>query len=130
MAIEIRELQADKKVLKDFLEVVKDIYATDPNYVRPLDMEVKDRLDKKKNPFFEHAEGTAFVAYKDGKPVGRITAQIDQEHLKRHKDDAGFFGYLDTVDDPDVTAALLAEASKWLAARGMKRARGPFNLSI
>ena len=131
MAIEIRELkQGDKQGLKDFLRVVKEIYASDPNWVRPLDMEVKDRLDKKKNPFFEHAEGTAFLAYKDGRCVGRITAQIDQEHLKRHRDDAGFFGYLDTVDDPEVAEALLAEASKWLAARGMKRARGPFNLSI
>jgi hypothetical protein len=131
MAIEVREIApGDKKGMKDFLLVAKDIHASDPNWVRPLDMDIEERLDKKKNPFFEHADGTAFVAYDGGKRVGRITAQIDHEHLKRHNDQAGFFGFLDTVDDPEVTKALLAEASAWLGARGMKRARGPFSLSI
>jgi hypothetical protein len=133
MTIEIRELNGDrrdKRTLKDFLEVAKDIYAADPCWVRPLDMEVEERLDHAKNPFFEHAEGTAFVAYRDGKPVGRITAQIDQEHLKRHKDDAGFFGFFDTLEDPEVASALLARAADWVRQRGMKRLRGPFSLSI
>jgi hypothetical protein len=131
MAIEIRELkQGDKKTLRDFLDVVDGIFAGNPHYVRPLDFDVSDRLDHKKNPFFEHAEGTAWVAYQDGRPVGRITAQIDQEHLARHKDDAGMWGFFDTVDDPEVARALLAEAEKWLAAKGMKRSRGPMSLSI
>src|SRR6185503_567609 len=122
--------KGDKKTLKDFLSVVEDIYASSPHYVRPLDMDVSDRLDKKKNPFFEHAEGTAWVAYRDGKPVGRITAQIDQEHLKRYDDGAAMFGFLDTLDDPDVARALLAEAEAWARAKGMKRLRGPLSLSI
>lgn len=131
MAIEIRELKSgDKKTLKNFLDVVDDIYASSPCYIRPLDFDVGDRLDKKKNPFFEHADGAAWVAYRDGKPVGRITAQIDQEHLKRYSDDAGMFGFLDTVDDPEVTRALLAEAEAWVRAKGMKRLRGPLSLSI
>ncbi len=130
MAIEILELGADKKRKRDFLDVVDVIYASDPNYVRPLDMEITDKLDTKKNPFFEHAEGTAWVAYRDGRPVGRITAQIDHEHLKRYQDDAGFFGYFDTIDDADVAKALLEEAAKWLRARSMKTIRGPYSLSI
>jgi hypothetical protein len=130
MALELREVDGDKRRLRHFLDVVDTIYAGDPNYVRPLDMEIGDKLNKKKNPFFEHAEGTAWVAYRDDRPVGRITAQIDHEHIKRHADGAGFFGYLDTVDDPAVARALLDEAAKWLAARGMKSIRGPFSLSI
>jgi hypothetical protein len=131
MPIEIRELKASAKhTLKDFLNVVDGIYKDSPYYVRPLDFDVSDRLDHKKNPFFEHADGTAWVAYKDGRPVGRITAQIDQEHLKVHKDSAGMFGFLDTVDDAEVTRALLAEAEAWVKARGMKRLRGPMSLSI
>ncbi|MEO7330196.1 MAG: hypothetical protein ABI193_16595, partial [Minicystis sp.] len=118
MAIEIRELkQGDKKTLGDFLDVVDTIYKSSPVYVRPLDFDVSDRLDHKKNPFFEHAEGAAWVAYQDGKPVGRVTAQIDREHLKRYNDDAGMFGFLDTTDDPAVANALLAEAEGWLRAR-------------
>lgn len=130
MAIEIRELGGDKRRLRDFLDVVSDIYRADGNYVRPLDMEITDKLDAKKNPFFAHAEGTAWVAYKDGRPAGRITAQIDHEHIKHHDDGAGFFGYFDTIEDPEVAKALLEEASTWLRARGMKSIRGPFSLSI
>ena len=131
MAIEIRELRdGDKKTLKDFLEVVEDVYRGSPCYVRPLDFEVTDRLDRKKNPFFEHAEAAAWVAYKDGRPVGRITAQVDQEHLKRHQDDAGMFGFFETIDDEEVGKALLAEAEAWVRAKGMKRIRGPLSLSI
>src|SRR5687768_7116832 len=111
MAIQIRELASgDKKTLKDFINVVDTIYASSPYYVRPLDFDVSDRLDRKKNPFFEHAEAAAWVAYKDGKPAGRITAQIDHEHLKRYNDQTGMFGFLDTIDDAGVTNALLAEA--------------------
>ena len=69
MPIEIRELKAgDKKTLKDFLNVVDCIYKDSPYYVRPLDFDVSDRLDHPKNPFFEHAEGTAWVAYRTGAP--------------------------------------------------------------
>jgi hypothetical protein len=130
MGIELRELSTSKKVFKDFLDVVDHIYAGDPNYVRPLDFDISDRLSPKKNPFFEHAEGTGWVAYDGNKAIGRITAQIDREHLARHKDDAGFFGFLDTIDDIEVTRRLLAEAATWVQARGMKRLRGPFSLNI
>ncbi|MEZ4296955.1 MAG: hypothetical protein R3B70_18465 [Polyangiaceae bacterium] len=130
MAIELRELTSGKSVKRDFLNVVDHIYAGDPNYVRPLDFDVSDRLDPKKNPFFEHAEGTGWVAYRDGKPVGRVTAQIDREHLARHKDDAGFFGFLDTFDDKQVAEELLSRAAAWVKERGMKRVRGPFCLNI
>lgn len=130
MAIELREISSGKKVLKDFLDVVDHIYAGDPNYVRPLDFDVSDRLDPKKNPFFEHAEGTGWVAYRGSQPVGRITAQIDHEHLARHKDAAGFFGFLDTVEDEELARALLERAGSWVKSRGMKHLRGPFCLNI
>jgi hypothetical protein len=135
MTLEIREItgsggKTDKKRLGDFLGCVDAIYANAPAYVRPLDMELSERLDHAKNPFFQHAEGTGWVAYRDGKPVGRITAQIDREHLKRHADDAGMFGFLDTINDLEVVKALLAEAEAWVKARGMKRLRGPMSLSV
>ena len=116
--------------IRDFLDVVDRIYADDPRYIRPLDMEVKERLDPKKNPFFEHGEGVVFTAHKNGKCVGRVTAQIDKGHLARHKDDVGFFGFMDTIDDEEVAKALLAKAEGWLKGKGMKVARGPLSLNI
>src|SRR5438309_2041832 len=107
--VEIRMSQMGESP-KEFLDVVSYIYQSDPNFVRPLDLELKDRLNPKKNPFFEHAEGVFFTARRNGKCVGRITAQIDREHLARYKDGAGFFGFFDTIDDDDVARTLLVSA--------------------
>jgi hypothetical protein len=128
MTVEIRETPLGGK-LDPFLDVVSYIYRNDPNYVRPLDMDMKQRLSKK-NPFFEHAEGTVFTAHRNGFCVGRVTAQIDREHIARHGDGAGFFGFLDTIEDEDVAGRLLEAAAGWLRERGMKRMRGPISLGI
>lgn len=114
--------------LRDFLSVVNEIYAGDPHYVRPLDMEISGRLSRK-NPFFEHAEGMIFVAYEHGLPVGRCTAQIDANYNERHQESVGFFGFLDTVDKQEVATALLERAAAFLRDRGMKRMMGPFSIS-
>ena len=127
--IEIREVKPGGS-LGDFLDVVSTIYAKDPAFVRPLDQDIKDCLSQKKNPFFEHGEGAVFTAHEDGACVGRITASIDREHLERYHDGTGFFGFLDTVDDPEVSGALLAKAEEWLRARGMKTARGPVSVNV
>src|SRR5579862_6320224 len=83
----------------DFLGVVDRIYEQDPAYVRPLDMLLKDQLNPRKNPFFEHGEGTMLCAYRDNVCVGRATALIDHEHLRLRGDQTGFFGFFDTIDD-------------------------------
>lgn len=128
MTIEIRETPIGGKV-QPFLDVVDYIYRGDPNYVRPLDLDMKQRLSRK-NPFFLHADGILFTAFRNGYCVGRVSAQIDREHLRRYKDDTGFFGFFDTIDDDEVAKALLEKAASWLRARGMKRMRGPLSLSI
>jgi hypothetical protein len=128
MSVEIRRTQLGGN-LKDFLSVVEYIYRNDPNYVRPLDMEVKDRLSHK-NPFWQHAEGVVITAHRNGYCVGRCTAQIDREHLARYRDDLGSFGFFDTIDDAEVAKALIDAASQWLRERGMRKIRGPLSLSL
>lgn len=130
MAISIRRIVPGTPAVKDFIRVPYGIYKDDPNWIPPLDMDIGDRLNPKKNPFFEHADAMYFVAERDGALVGRVTAQIDHEHQKRYGDAAGFFGFLDTVEDPAVCAALLDAAAAWLRERGMKTIRGPLSLSI
>jgi hypothetical protein len=130
MPVEVRPLQGDKKLLRAFLDVVDRIYVDDPNYVRSLDMDVSDRLNPKKNPFFEAGEAEGWLAFRGGEPVGRISASIDRLHLERYRDDAGFFGFFDTIEDEEVARALLDAAASWLRARGMRVMRGPFSLSI
>ena len=129
MAVDLREI-GDKRTKRDFLDVVDSIYEGDANYVRPLDMDVGDRMDPKKNPFFEHGEATGWVAYRGKQPVGRISASVDRLHLERYGDATGFFGFLDTIDDLEVCQALLDRAATWLAGKGMKSIRGPLSLNI
>jgi hypothetical protein len=120
----------DKKGRDDFLQVPFTVFANDPHWVAPLFLERYDHLNPKKNPYFEHAEVQLFVAYKNGKPVGRISAQNDFLRLKTHNDNKGMFGFLDALDEPDIFAALLTSASEWLKAKGRTGVVGPFNFSI
>ena len=121
------ETRAD---LKRFLEVPFAIFRDDPNWVPPLQAERIRHLDPRHNPWFDHAKARFFIAERQGAAVGRISAQIDQLHLARHKDGAGQFGFIDAVDDAAVFAKLVDAAAAWLAAHGATCMRGPFSLSI
>ncbi len=129
MAIEIREHTPGEDI-DDFVRAARVVFAGDPAWVPPLRMDIHDRLTPAKNPFFQRGEVTLFTAWKDGRLVGRTSATIDQEHLRLHEPDLGFFGFFDTIDDDAVGAALLDAAEKWLARRGMKRMRGPLSLNM
>ncbi|MCA9531443.1 MAG: hypothetical protein KC543_15040 [Myxococcales bacterium] len=118
------------KDLDDFLRVQRLVYRNDSAWIPPLNMEIRDRLTPRKNPFFQHAEVALFTAWRGDELLGRCSAQIDHEHLAAHDDGAGFFGFFDTLDDAEAAEALLDAAEAWLGARGMKVMRGPFSLSI
>jgi len=119
-----------KKALKKFIKFPWKVYQNDANWVPPLIMEVKDKLDRKRNPFFEHAEMSLFLAYKEGHIAGRIAAIIDANHNSRHKEKIVFFGMFECFDDSDVSKALLNSATAWGRERGMNVLRGPVNLSL
>ena len=127
-AIEIREVSG-KKMLKTFIRIPWTIYKDDPNWVPLLMMERMDAFSPK-HPYFKHAKWQAWVAYVDGKPVGRISAQVDELHLEHNNDSTGFFGLIEAPDDDAVFKALLDTAANWLKNQGMSRIAGPFNLSI
>jgi hypothetical protein len=114
---------------RDFLALPHRIYASDPVWIAPLRVMKREQLSQS-NHFFDHARWRGWVAYRDGQPVGRITAQIDEMHLEQHADDAGYFGMLEAEDDPAIFAALFDAAENWLRAEGMRQVRGPFNLHI
>lgn len=121
------ETKAD---LEKFLSVPSSVLGDDPVWVPPLKMMVRDQLNPKKNPWFDHGEAQLFLAERCGQPVGRVSAQVDQSHLKQHNDATGFFGFFDCADDQEAADALFAAAGKWLAQKGMSRVRGPFSLNI
>lgn len=114
--------------LKQFIALPKQLYRNHKGYTAPLDMERGEMLSPKKNPFFSHAEVALFLALQDGKPVGRISAQICRLEQER-RPGTGHFGWLDAIDDAAVYAALVGAAADWLKARGMARMVGPFSFS-
>ena len=118
-----------RKDLKRFIRVPWSIYAEDPCWIPPILFERKEHMSEK-NPYFRHAKWQAWVAFRDNKPVGRISAQVDQLRLDRFQDDTGLFGFLEAIDDPEVFRLLLETACDWLSENGMKRVQGPFNFSI
>lgn len=126
--LEIREVSG-KRDLKTFIRVPWHIYKDDPNWVPPLLMERKEALSSR-HPYFKHAQWRAWVAYRNGKPIGRISAQIDELHLKQYDTNVGFFGLIEAPDDDEVFKSLFQTAENWLRSQGMREVIGPFNLSI
>jgi hypothetical protein len=116
--------------LDDFIRVPCGIFSSDPAWVQPLHLERRLHLSPKTNPYFQHARWRAWTAWRGDRPVGRISAQIDALHLDRYHDATGFFGMLEGEDSQQTFGALLDTAQEWLRAQGMRRIRGPFNLSI
>jgi hypothetical protein len=113
-----------------FVDLPYGLHRNDPNWVPPLRRDMHRVLNRSRNPFFDHGEACFWLAWRDGVPVGRISAQINHLHLETHRDETGNFGLLEAIDDQAVFAALQRTAENWLRDRGMRRILGPYSLSM
>ena len=120
---------ADRKGVEALVTFPFELYRGDPNWVPPLIEERVAVFDRRKNPFYEHAEYQLFLARRDGRLVGTIGAVINQNHNTFHNEQMGGFGFFETIDDREVADALLDAAESWARSRGSKIMRGPFNFS-
>ena len=120
---------AGRSDLAEFINLPKRLYRGQPGYVAPLDMERGEALSPKTNPYFDHAEVQLFLARRDGKVVGRISAQFDKLHDEKYGPETGQFGFLDAENDQAIFAALIEAAETWLKSKGKTRARGPLSFS-
>jgi len=112
-----------------FIGLPFELYRDAPNWVPPLILERRRHLDRRRNPFFEHAEAEYFIAWRDGRPVGRISAHVDHRLNEYQGNEWGLFGFFECVDDPAVAAALLDSAERWLRSRGRDRMVGPMDFT-
>jgi len=125
---------ADKKGRKAFVDLGRRFAANTPHSIPQLRSEQLELVDPNKNPFFEHARVQFFMAYRNGKEVGRISAHIDELALELPVEQGfgpgtGMFGYFD-ADDEAVGRELLRAAEDWLRGQGMTRSLGPISMSI
>jgi len=124
------EKVSGRKARNRFIKFAWQVYKDDDNWVPPLIMDIKERLNPHKHPFFEHAEMDLFLAYKQGILSGRVAAVLDENHNRTHNERVVFFGMYESRNDPEVAAALLDRVAEWGLERGMTVLRGPMNLSM
>ncbi|MDP8213719.1 MAG: hypothetical protein RAO92_05245 [Candidatus Euphemobacter frigidus] len=118
-----------KKDLKRFITLPGKIYRDNPFWVPPLIAEEKKLLSPRRNPFWEHASRTLFIATRGGEDVGRIAAIEDRDFIAYHNEPTGYFGFFESLDDREVARALFAGAESWLKGRDLKKMIGPLNPS-
>jgi len=121
---------ATKQQKKQFFHLPWQLYRGDPNWVPPLRQNQWELLNYKPHPFYDEAEIQTFLALRGGEPCGRVAAIINHAHNRHAKENRGFFGFFESVDDPQVAAALFGAARQWCASRGMTAMRGPVNPSL
>jgi GNAT superfamily N-acetyltransferase len=128
MAVEIRPVTS-RRELSTFVKLPWRLYRNEPNWVAPLLMDLKKRLDQRKNPFFKHAEAQYFLAWRDGRPVGRVSAHVDRNFNEFQGNAWGLFGWFECEEDPEAARALLDAAEAWLRERGRDRMVGPMDFT-
>jgi hypothetical protein len=132
-AVTVRPVEdaADRKA---FVDIAFELNKGDPHWVPPLKTEVHGLIDKRTNPWFDHAEARLFLAERGGEPVGRISAQVDQQVLAMPPEQGGgpgvgHWGMFEAAD-AEVAAELIGRAEDFLRGRRMRVAEGPYSLSI
>lgn len=119
-----------RKQLRKFIKFSWKIYRHDPNWVPPLIFDQLQFFTPGKNPYLSHSRAQLFLAFRGDEPVGRISAHENNQHIRVHKDGAGFFGFFECINDHTVANALFDAASSWLRDRGLKTMRGPASFSV
>jgi GNAT superfamily N-acetyltransferase len=119
--------RGDKKA---FIDLPFRLHANHPLWVPPLKLERRLFLSRRGNAFFSHGEAEYFVARRDGRPAGRVSAHVNHAFNDHRGARWGWFGFLEFEQDPEVLAALLGAAEGWLRERGQERMVGPASFAM
>jgi GNAT superfamily N-acetyltransferase len=119
-----------RRDLREFIGLPYRLHSTSPVWVPPLRIERRIFLSRRFNAFFKHGDAQLFLARRDGRVTGRVSAQYDQAFNDYHDNRWGMFGFLEMEDDPEVLPALLAAAEGWLRAHGRDHMVGPMDFTI
>ena len=120
---------SNRRQLNAFIRLPWRLYAQDPLWVPPLKLERRLHFSSL-NPYFAHSRWQGWIAWQGDRPVGRISAQVDELHRRHYGVQSGHFGFLECENNPDVMRALVAESERWLVQNQTEVITGPFNFSI
>lgn len=128
---EVRIIRVKKKKdIRRFVTYPFELYKGDECWIPPLISEQMNYFDPRKNPYYDHSEIQPFIAERDNRIVGRLTAHTNKQHNVFHKDRTGFFGFFECCNDTQVSKMLFDKAGEWLKKRGCNIIRGPLSLSV
>ena len=113
--------------MKDFLRLPFAIYREDPNWVAPFHSEVRRVLDETRNPYFKNAKLRLFVCYKEKTAAARVAIVINRLHQEKFGEKSAFFGFFESVDDPEAARHLFDTAEEYLKSQGVELLEGPVN---
>ena len=126
--ITLQEVRTDRQ-LKAFIRFPESLYQDHPYWVPPLRLMERDTLHWKKNPFFRHGQAIYFLAWRDGRIVGRIAAIIHRLEVESTGLRHARFGWLDMIDDLEVTRQLIHAVEDWARREGMTHIKGPLGFT-
>ncbi len=130
MAVEIREIQPTKRNLLKFVHFPIDTLYRDSKYfVPPLVTDELNTLRPDKNPAFDFCEAVYYLAYRDGKIVGRVAGIINHVVNERSNKKEARFSYIDFIDDAEVVDALIDAVTRWGKSKGMEHLTGPLSFT-
>jgi len=119
-----------RRDLREFIELPFRLHSNQERWIPPLRIERRLFLNQRLNAFFKDGEAQLFLARREGRVVGRISAQIDHVFNRYHANRWGMFGFLELEDDDGAFRALLDAAADWLGERGRDRMIGPMDFTI
>jgi GNAT superfamily N-acetyltransferase len=117
-----RELQA-------FIRFPVSLYRRNPFYVPALSFDELNTLRREVNPAFEHCEARYWLAARGGQIVGRVAGILNRKHIEKWGQKYLRFGWLDFIDDPAVSAALIGQVEAWARAEGLEAVHGPLGFT-
>ena len=129
MAIEIKEIKPTRREIKKFSLFSTNLYKDNAYYVPDLLMDNLDTFNPAKNPASEFCDSKLFMAYRDGKAVGRVAGIINRVVNEKSNEKNVRFGFIDFVDDEEVSAALLGAVEDWGRSQGMDHIVGPLGFT-
>lgn len=127
--VEIKRIEPTKQNLKKFTQFQIDLYEGNPYFVPPLISDDVNTLLPSVNPAFDFCEAEYFMAYRNDRPVGRIAVMINRQVNENSKTKNARFGFIDFIDDPEVSAKLMEAAENWARKKGMKKIIGPLGFT-
>ena len=120
----------DKRQVKDFLDLPFRIYKDIPQWVPPLRMDDRLRLDPKRYPFYKHSQAAFFIAYEGSRAVGRIAVLDNRLYNEFNHEETAFFYLFECENNPAASQELFEAAFAWARARGLTKMLGPKGFTV